>query len=86
MLGRWVRQCEHTDWRELSLPRLAEGSEHLVHLDESAGEVVKLTREGVYGDYYEIVGGRVTVCVEGDRAHRYPGLGPSFAACGLIVA
>lgn len=60
ILGKWVRICPHTEWCELTLPDLAEGSEHLVFFDESAGEVVKVTRRGIYGDYYEIVEGRMT--------------------------
>ena len=59
LLGRWVRECPHTEWADLSLPSLAEGSEHLVFFDESAGEVVKITRVGIYGDYYEIIDGRI---------------------------
>jgi hypothetical protein len=38
---------------------LAQGSEHLVLFDEAASEVVKLTLPGTYGDYYEIIGGRM---------------------------
>jgi hypothetical protein len=44
----------------ITLPDLAEGSEHLVYFDERCGEVVKVTRPGTYGDYYEIVDGRMT--------------------------
>ncbi len=43
----------------MSLTQLAEGSEHLVFFDEAAGEVVKITREGLYGDYYEIIENRI---------------------------
>jgi len=60
VLGKWVRGCQHTDWQEVRLPDLAQGSEHLVFFDEPAGEVVKVTHRGIYGDYYEIVEGRMT--------------------------
>ena len=56
----WVRQCPHTLWTETHLPRLAEGSEHLVLFDEATTEVVKITRPGLYGDYYEIIDGRIS--------------------------
>jgi len=42
------------------LPRLDEGSEHLVLFDAGTSEVVKITRPGIYGDYYEIIDGRIT--------------------------
>lgn len=58
-LTEWVECCSHTEWCDLILPDLAEGSEHLVFFDEHAREVVKLTRPGIYGDYYEIVNDRV---------------------------
>ena len=60
LLGEWVVQCPHTEWSGLALPDLAEGSEHLVYFDEPSAEVVKVTRPGIYGDYYEIVDGRMT--------------------------
>jgi len=60
LLGKWVRGCRHTDWHEVSLPVLATGSEHLVFFDEPGGEVIKVTHAGIYGDYYEIVTGRMT--------------------------
>ena len=41
------------------LPRLDKGSEHLVLLDEHTSEVVKITLPGTYGDYYEIIDGRI---------------------------
>lgn len=43
----------------MCLPRLDEGSEHLVLFDERTSEVVKITRPGTYGDYYEIIDGRI---------------------------
>ena len=59
-LREWVERCPHTEWCDLILPDLAEGSEHLVFFDEPAREVVKLTRPGIYGDFYEIIGDRVS--------------------------
>jgi len=58
-LLEWIQSCEHTKWSEMVLPRLDEGSEHLVLLDELTGEVVKITLPGTYGDYYEIIDGRI---------------------------
>lgn len=43
----------------MSLPWLAKGSEHLVLFDEPASEVVKITLPGTYGDYYEIIDGKI---------------------------
>lgn len=58
-LLEWVQGCEHTKWSDMVLPRLAEGSEHLVLLDEQTAEVVKVTLPGTYGDYYEIIDGKI---------------------------
>ena len=55
----WIQSCEHTRWIDITLPRLDEGSEHLVLLDEQTGEVVQITLPGTYGDYYEIIDGRI---------------------------
>lgn len=64
-----METCPHTEWSTLSLLRLAEGSEHLVLFDGQPGaaaehrradEVVKITRPGTYGDYYEIIGGKIS--------------------------
>lgn len=43
----------------MRLPEIARGSEHLVLLDEETSEVVKITLPGTYGDYYEIIDGRI---------------------------
>ena len=43
----------------MDLPRLDEGSEHLVLFDGMTSEVVKITRPGTYGDYYEIINDRI---------------------------
>jgi len=58
-LLEWIQGCEHTKWLDMSLPRLDEGSEHLVLLDEQTSEVVKITLPGTYRDYYEIIDGRI---------------------------
>jgi hypothetical protein len=60
LLREWVGRCPHTTWSDLSLPWLAEGSEHIVLFDEAPGEVVKITRPGLYGDYYEIHDNRIS--------------------------
>ena len=44
----------------MRLPRLDEGSEHLVLFDGATSEVVKITRPGTYGDYYEIIENRIS--------------------------
>lgn len=59
-LQEWVESCPHTEWTEFCLPKLAEGSEHLVLFDAGTSEVVKITLPGTYGDYYEIVAGRIS--------------------------
>jgi hypothetical protein len=56
----WIQGCHHSEWAELCLPRLDEGSEHLVLFDEATSQVVKVTRPGTYGDHYEIIDGRIT--------------------------
>ena len=58
-LLEWVEGCEHTQWIDVSLPKLDAGSEHLVLLDELTSEVVKVTLPGTYGDYYEIIDGKI---------------------------
>jgi len=44
----------------MRLPKLAEGSEHLVLFDDATSEVVKITLPGTYGDYYEIIENRIS--------------------------
>jgi hypothetical protein len=58
-LLEWIQSCEHTQWLDLCLPRLDQGSEHLVLFDEQTSEVVKVTLPGTYGDYYEIIDERI---------------------------
>ncbi len=58
-LLEWIQGCPHTRWVEMSLPKLDAGSEHLVLLDGETTEVVKVTLPGTYGDYYEIIDGKI---------------------------
>ena len=59
-LFKWIQGCPHTQWTEMRLPRLDQGSEHLVLFDGVTSEVVKITLPGTYGDYYEIIEDRIT--------------------------
>jgi hypothetical protein len=59
-LLEWVKNCPHTEWSDLCLPLLAEGSEHRVLFDGKSSEVVKITLPGTYGDYYEIIDNRIS--------------------------
>jgi hypothetical protein len=56
----WIQSCPHTRWTDMRLPKIAEGSEHLVLFDGVTSEVVKITLPGTYGDYYEIVENRIS--------------------------
>jgi len=58
-LTEWAFHCDHTETIEESLPFLAEGSEHLVYFDGADGEVLKVTKVGLFGAYYELIDGRV---------------------------
>ena len=58
-LLEWIEGCEHSKWVDMSLPEIARGSEHLVLFDDQTSEVVKITLPGTYGDYYEIIDGRI---------------------------
>jgi hypothetical protein len=59
-LLEWIQRCPHTQWAEMRLREIGKGSEHLVLYDETTSEVVKITLQGTYGDYYEIIEGRVS--------------------------
>ena len=56
----WIQSCPHTQWKEMRLPKLAEGSEHMVLFDGVSSEVVKITLPGTYGDYYEMIENRIS--------------------------
>jgi hypothetical protein len=58
-LLQWISGCPHREWHWENYPLVAEGSEHLVFLDENAGKVSKLTHPGIFGDSYYIENGRV---------------------------
>ena len=58
-LLEWIEGCERTTWMDMNLPELARGSEHLVLFDDQTSEVVKITLPGTYGDFYEIIDGRI---------------------------
>src|SRR6185503_10887423 len=51
-LLNFARGCPHAGVTEVSLPIIAGGSEHLVFLDENSAKVIKITRVGIYGDWY----------------------------------
>lgn len=62
-LRKWCESCPHRPNYSSMLPRLAEGSEHIVYFVEGNGEledhVVKLTKLGIFGDYYFLENGRI---------------------------
>jgi len=58
-LTEWAFHCCHNDPVERRLPLLAAGSEHLVYFDEANGDVLKITRVGLFGAYYKVIDGRV---------------------------
>ena len=51
MLLGWTASCFHSSKVVTNLPRLDEGSEHTVYLENSTS-VIKLTRQGTYGESY----------------------------------
>lgn len=53
-LKEWVLSCPHQDEVRQSLQKLDEGSEHIVYVDYEQASVVKLTKEGIFGDYYQL--------------------------------
>lgn len=52
LLQEWVGSCEHTTESLLSLPEIAEGSEHVVYLREADACVFKVTKPGTFGESY----------------------------------
>lgn len=58
-LLKWIAACPHVAESRQVLPRLDEGSEHIVYLDQTCGDVIKVTRPGTYGDLYYLENGRV---------------------------
>lgn len=53
-LRTWLDKCPHTISFTFTLPRLDEGSEHLVCMEGLHASVLKQTRPGTYGDFYYI--------------------------------
>ena len=51
-LNEWLDKCPHAATTSLNVPRLDEGSEHLVCWDVSPASVLKQTRLGIYGEFY----------------------------------
>jgi hypothetical protein len=58
-LVEWAELCPHTSWDSYKLPKLDEGSEHIVYLVTEKKAVLKVTKPGVYGDLYYLEDGRV---------------------------
>ncbi len=58
-MTEWAFDCNHTETVEENLPFLEEGSEHLVYLDSAHGDVLKITRVGIFGTFYELIDGRI---------------------------
>lgn len=63
-LKEWCRLCPHSGPRICrSLPKLGEGSEHLVYYDPLTStefrDLIKLTKKGIFGQYYEYENGRI---------------------------
>jgi len=58
-LLEWVGLCSHTTEHESVLPKLDEGSEHIVYLAPDDEHVLKVTKLGLYGDEYYLHDGRV---------------------------
>ena len=57
LLQQWAGKCHHNGPFEVVLPKLAEGSEHLVYLDASRARVFKTTRPRIFGESYYLVNG-----------------------------
>jgi hypothetical protein len=59
LLADWVATCSHATETCKSLPKISEGSEHLVYLDAANAQVFKATKKGLFGESYYMEGGRV---------------------------
>lgn len=51
-LREWAGNCTHNAEVRIVAPRVDEGSEHYVHLDTKDADLYKITKPGIYGDYY----------------------------------
>lgn len=58
-LTEWAKQCPHERSANIHVKALAEGSEHLVFLDEGLGQVFKATKVGLYGESYFLANGKI---------------------------
>jgi hypothetical protein len=58
-LIEWAFHCDHNEPAEQYFPLLSEGSEHLDYFDGATGDVLKITRVGLFGAYYELIDGRI---------------------------
>jgi hypothetical protein len=58
-LLEWVAGCPHTREETVSLPKLDEGSEHIVYVDAPVGRVWKVTRPMTFGESYYLANGVV---------------------------
>ena len=54
-----MSRCPHVADVEAVLPLLDEGSEHAVFLELDTDDVVKVTKPGLYGEYYYVMNKRV---------------------------
>ncbi len=60
VLQGWIASCLHPVNSSLSFPKLAEGSEHLVFLEEKTATVFKAIRPNIFGEaYYLDADGRI---------------------------
>ena len=59
LLREWVESCAHRSESHLSLPQIAEGSEHIVFFREADAHVVKVTRPRTFGESYYLQEGLV---------------------------
>ena len=76
-LSSWCSGCAHEGGlRQNTFFRIAEGSEHIVYKttreSHDLTEIVKVTHPGLYGDYYEMAGGRISqfACTPGQYLKR----------------
>jgi hypothetical protein len=58
-LKDWVRTCPHSAPKDVTLPKITEGSEHAVFFCEQESSVYKLTLPGIFGDTYRLQNGVV---------------------------
>lgn len=59
ILQEWVAGCTHRPEQEITLPKLAEGSEHSVFLSGSDARVFKRTLRNTFGESYYLVNGKI---------------------------